>query len=293
MGASSSSVSKASSPCLFSKKSIGGRSFEDDPTTVQAHDNDIDEKWLAELLSCLTSIAVEGPLSQCLKFLDVDSVIELEELWVKKKMKLQKLKNFPVMGFKRLQNIQLPPWSEELAGHYEVIYSYTCQSPNLFGRVSHRMNDAERRTRTDGDAVEVSQYLRDVMLPWVRRLQLALGSLPAVFNVECDLYRGMKHRFASGHFSPGAVVALYTFKSFTVDSSLMEDDVFCGQSNSRTIFIIRQGRGKFIAPLSEFRDELEVVLLPGTKLQVEKVTNQSMKRGSPFQYADIVEFSMI
>lgn len=264
------------------------RICEDDPTSVQVHD-DVHEQWLRVLLPCLETIAIQGPLSQCLTFLDESYVLDVEQQWATQEIKLEALadKPFKMNQIQKLKDIHFPKWSQELAMLYEVIFLSTCY-PDLLEHLEF-MNDAEIRH----GAVTVLTHLRETKLQLMRRLQMAARDLPEAFDVICDLFQGVKHRYDALHFSVGAVVALSNFKYYTIDKRLLEKDRFCGQTGPRTIFIIRQGKGKFIAPLSASRDELQVLLLPGTKLKVESVCYQSMEKGSPFTCADIVEFSVL
>merc|ERR1711998_790720 len=122
------------------------------------------------------------------------------------------------------------------------------------------MNDPNQRMRVSQDGgMEVSEVLA-ARIAWVRRVQVSVLSLPAKFDFHGDLYRGVQYRYAEGHFAVNAEIALYTFKSFTIDKDLMEEDTFCGQTGDRTIFIIRNGNGKLIAPLSEYPREGEVLV---------------------------------
>lgn len=280
-----------SKSCLSS--GYGGRCREDHFDAVHLH-SAVDQMWLTMLLSCLDQAPVEGPLAESLSlFADEAEQAELAAKWKEKQIALSDTKLFECKDSGAVcLSRRMPEYTQALAVHYEVLYSYTCQRPNLFQRASTRLNDRGRMTGDASNGFSMSDEVMSVA-PWLQRIMLALRSLPSEFDYEGDLFRGVKFQYSrhydlSSHFKIGGVIALYTLKSFTTKQTLMDDDVFCGKEGDRTIFIIRNAKGKLVAPLSHFPKECEVLLPIGTMLAVTRVIS-----GTPTGSADIVEFRML
>lgn len=256
-----------------------------------------DEIWLRALVIALDQHQQTKfqTLADCIPFVSEQDQRTLARYWARKEKTLKSLKHY-VGTNPGSKPILLPQYTPEISKLYEVIFSYSIQVPNIFETVSKVFNGAKRCKLGDKGELIVSAEAR-MFLPWMKRLQSALQSLPEAFTCQCDLFRGVKFKYPNfkDHFIIGEEIVTYTFKSYTLYKHVMDDSAFAGMSGERTIFIIRNGSGKCISPMSDYPEEGEVLLPIGTRLRIVEVHQGGKKgysSGSAFETADVVEFVM-
>jgi hypothetical protein len=114
---------------------------------------------------------------------------------------------------------------------------------------------------------------RTQLRPWFKYLKLfitALAKLP--FAPRQSVWRGVT-RDLSAEFPVGNEMIWWSFSSCTTSLSVLESDVYLGRIGARTLFSIDAINGKFIRKHSHFDTEDEILLLPGTVLEVQSQLN--------------------
>jgi len=234
--------------------------------TAQNKGTGIDHAWNALLQKKIEEEPLKSKLWEALvplKAVDVD--IDLLKSTLKGKAQEWRASN-------HLQNLGL---AEGFMDFALAIYTYTLQTPNVFGPVNKAMFSKDRRTATGTMAADLL-----AVMPYVKFLDEALARLPETFHFEGDVERGVKWVYPSPdehdpakHFPKGELIAWYEFKSTSTSNEVMTRDHFCGYGpGPRTIFNIEAKRGYSIHDFSFFGlDESEVVFRPGTILKVKKV----------------------
>lgn len=106
---------------------------------------------------------------------------------------------------------------------------------------------------------------RTALRPWFLYLKLFLTALFKLPSVQSTVWRGVQGDL-SVHCRDGDYVTWWGVTSCAVALSVVEN--FIGHTGSRTIFSIEVENAKFIREYSYFKDEDEVILLPGTYLKV-------------------------
>jgi hypothetical protein len=97
-----------------------------------------------------------------------------------------------------------------------------------------------------------------------------LAKLP--FAPRQSVWRGVT-RDLSAEFPVGNEMIWWSFSSCTTSLSVLESDVYLGRIGARTLFSIDAINGKFIRKHSHFDTEDEILLLPGTVLEVQSQLN--------------------
>lgn len=103
--------------------------------------------------------------------------------------------------------------------------------------------------------------------PYLKLLLLARDKLP---KYSGTVWRGVKEDLR-GRYPEGKTVYWWAFSSTTKKVQVLQKPTFLGQSGTRTQFLIEVMSGVDIEPYSGFQgqeSEAEVLLYPGTKLQV-------------------------
>ncbi|CAF1223465.1 unnamed protein product [Rotaria sp. Silwood1] len=108
---------------------------------------------------------------------------------------------------------------------------------------------------------------RQQLKPWLFYLKLlhtALSRLPSIRQVA---YRGVKLDL-SNDYSTAKKVTWSSFSSCTGSTTVLQSEQFCGMTGPRTIFTIDCCSGRNIRNHSHYPFEEEILLLPGTELEV-------------------------
>lgn len=109
---------------------------------------------------------------------------------------------------------------------------------------------------------------REKLRPWHKYLKLLLTAL---VRVPCEpvqtVWRGVKMD-VSQDFASGTNVTWWGFSSCTKSLSLLENNVYLGDLGPRTLFSIEISNGRDVSAHSHFVQEDEILLLPGTNVEV-------------------------
>jgi hypothetical protein len=135
-----------------------------------------------------------------------------------------------------------------------ALYLYTCQS------AFYREINAVLRSP---DRARVIPYL-----PYLRLLFSAVEQLPAR---KQPLWRGVSLDLRA-QYQQGRTVTWWGVSSCTPKLGVAQ--AFLGSRGKRTLFEVHPARAVGIRDFSAFTDEEEYILLPGTQLQVTKVTTE-------------------
>ncbi|CAF3691272.1 unnamed protein product [Rotaria sp. Silwood1] len=114
---------------------------------------------------------------------------------------------------------------------------------------------------------------RDELRPWYKYLKLFLTALAKLPFVPAQVvWRGVK-RNISADFAPGSQIIWWSFSSCTTSLKVLESNLYLGGTGERTLFSIETINGKSIESYSAFNTEDEVLLLPGTYMEVQSQLN--------------------
>ncbi|CAF3844288.1 unnamed protein product [Rotaria sordida] len=114
---------------------------------------------------------------------------------------------------------------------------------------------------------------RDELRPWYKYLKLFLTALAKLPFVSAQVvWRGVK-RNISEDFPPGSQIIWWSFSSCTTSLRVLESDHYLGNTGERTLFSIETINGKSIRSYSHFNTEDEMLLLPGTYMEVQSQLN--------------------
>ena len=116
---------------------------------------------------------------------------------------------------------------------------------------------------------ESNRGLLKPFFPYLRLLLTARDKLPRFAGI---VWRGVVGVDLRDHFAKGREMYWWSFTSVTKEVSKLKDPKFLGTSGLRTQFLIEVVHGVDIEPYSIY-PEAEVLLYPGTKLQVVDVTD--------------------
>ncbi|CAF3217724.1 unnamed protein product [Rotaria sp. Silwood2] len=114
---------------------------------------------------------------------------------------------------------------------------------------------------------------REELQLWQKYLKLFLTAL---VKLPCStvqvVWRGVRKN-AANEFQKGAQITWWTFSSTTKSLAVLENDLYLGRTGERTLFSIEVLNGKNIRAHSVFEDEEEILLLPGTYMEVQSLLN--------------------
>lgn len=117
---------------------------------------------------------------------------------------------------------------------------------------------------------------RDALKPWFKYLKLLLTALA---KIPCcapqAVWRGVRSNI-SHELPKNSDVLWWTFSSCTTKLDILTNNLYLGQDGARTLLNIEILNGRNIAAHSCFKDENEILMLPGTKMKVQAhLTQQS------------------
>jgi hypothetical protein len=119
----------------------------------------------------------------------------------------------------------------------------------------------------------LKQIDRIKLRPWFRYLKLlltALAKLPPA--PRQTVWRGVR-KDHSLDYVPGTESTWWAFSSCTTSLSVLESDLYLGNTGTRTLFSIEVFNGRTIRPHSHFKVEDEILLLPATYFEVKSRLN--------------------
>jgi hypothetical protein len=110
---------------------------------------------------------------------------------------------------------------------------------------------------------------REELHPYYKYLKLFLTALVKLPCVEpLTVWRGVTKN-ASAEFSPGTPVTWWSFSSCTTSLTVLESNIYLGNTGERTLFSVEAINGRIIRNHSFFVTEEEILLLPGTHMIVQ------------------------
>lgn len=117
------------------------------------------------------------------------------------------------------------------------------------------------------------QRSREALKPFFSYLRLLLQARAKLPKHTQSVWRGVKGVDLQSSFPKGKKLFWWAFTSTTKDVSTLLNPMFCGTSGTRTQFMIEAVSGIDVAAFSMVDSEAEVLLFPGTKLEVLGVAN--------------------
>ncbi len=110
--------------------------------------------------------------------------------------------------------------------------------------------------------------------PWFKYLKLLLTSLVKIPCAPAQtVWRGVRADI-SGDFPDGAQVIWWAFSSCTTTLPVLESNAYLGNRGPRTLFSIEIINGRSVRAHSHFDTEDEILMLPGTFMEVQSQMTQ-------------------
>ncbi|CAF3915491.1 unnamed protein product, partial [Adineta steineri] len=110
---------------------------------------------------------------------------------------------------------------------------------------------------------------REKLRPYFKYLKLLLT---AIVKLPCipplSVWRGVTKNLST-QFPPGTTVVWWGFSSCTTEMTVLENNMYLGNTGSRTLFSVEAINARTIRNHSHFVNEDEVLLLPGTQMIVQ------------------------
>ncbi|CAF2529565.1 unnamed protein product [Rotaria sp. Silwood2] len=155
--------------------------------------------------------------------------------------------NFPSNNLTRDESASICLYSMEWNGTERSLYSI--------------LNETLNKTNREG------------LRPWFKYLKLFLS---AVAKIRCEpgriVWRGIKKN-VSHNFPRGTRVTWWAFSSCTVTLAVLENNLYLGDEGPRTLFSIETLNARNIRDHSYYANEDEILLLPGTYMEVRSKLN--------------------
>jgi hypothetical protein len=112
---------------------------------------------------------------------------------------------------------------------------------------------------------------REFLRPYFRYMKLFLSALVKLPCVPpCTVWRGVT-KDLSAEFPPGTPVTWWAFSSCTTELTVLENNMYLGDTGSRTLFSVEVINGRTIRSHSHFVTEDELLLVPGTYMIVQSL----------------------
>ena len=108
--------------------------------------------------------------------------------------------------------------------------------------------------------------------PYLRLILQARAKLPKHLQA---VWRGVKGVNLTNDFPKGKKLFWWAFNSTSRNVSTLHNPMFCGTSGTRTQFMVEASSGVDIERFSMVGSEAEVLLFPGTKLEVVDVATMA------------------
>jgi hypothetical protein len=114
---------------------------------------------------------------------------------------------------------------------------------------------------------------RENLRPWYKYLKLLLTALVKIPCAQRQtVWRGIRQN-VSDAFPRGAQVTWWSFSSCTTTLTVLESELYLGHTGNRTLFSIEVFNARDVNAHSFFKTEDEVLLLPGTYMEVRSQLN--------------------
>jgi hypothetical protein len=110
---------------------------------------------------------------------------------------------------------------------------------------------------------------REDLRPYFKYMKLFLTALAKVPCVPpLTVWRGVT-KDLSVEFPPGTPVTWWAFSSCTTELTVLESNMYLGDTGKRTLFSVEVINGRSVRAHSHFVTEDEILLLPGTQMVVQ------------------------
>ncbi|CAF4301183.1 unnamed protein product, partial [Adineta steineri] len=110
---------------------------------------------------------------------------------------------------------------------------------------------------------------QEKLRPWFKYLKLFLTALVKIPCAPAQtVWRGIRADISS-EFKPRNDVIWWAFSSCTMTLPVLESNAYLGNTGARTLFSIEILNGRNIRSHSQFNKEDEILLLPGTCMEVQ------------------------
>ncbi|CAF4731402.1 unnamed protein product [Rotaria sp. Silwood1] len=109
---------------------------------------------------------------------------------------------------------------------------------------------------------------RNELVPWFSYLKLLLTALFKLPSTKGTVFRGVKGLDLTTKYPKNKNTVWWRFSSSTTTVEVLNSEKFLGQHGLRTMFSIECLNGKVIKNHSNYEQENEVLLLPGTQFEV-------------------------
>ena len=114
---------------------------------------------------------------------------------------------------------------------------------------------------------------RAQLRPWFKYLKLFLTALVKIPSAPSQtVWRGVRQNVRDA-FPPETEVIWWSFSSCTTTLTVLENELYLGRSGERTLFSVEVFNGRDISEHSYFKTEDEILLLPGTHMEVRSQFN--------------------
>jgi hypothetical protein len=112
---------------------------------------------------------------------------------------------------------------------------------------------------------------RENLRPYYKYMKLFLTALVKMPCVPSStVWRGVTKNMSEA-FPPGTPVTWWAFSSCTTELTVLENNMYLGNSGSRTLFSVEAINGRTVRAHSHFVTEDEILLLPGTHMVVKSL----------------------
>jgi len=232
-------------------------------------------------------------ISEVLRGLTVCTGAEVHQALAKVNKKRNKWKTHPFVchPFDTPNNAETRHLNKEELKHCLMVFTYT--DSVLFESVSRLLNNPDKRK-----AKALASQIEGAQL-WISCIRWSLSHLAVSFPGwvhHGKKWRGMQFQYPelNTQFKVDAEIAWYTIKSTTSCADVLQRDTFAGQTGKRTIFEILDCPALTLSQISEYPDEFECLLLPGSFFRIhERIQRKQMLDGDPFHTADKVTLKFL
>jgi hypothetical protein len=114
---------------------------------------------------------------------------------------------------------------------------------------------------------------RKDLRPFFKYMKLLITALAKLSHVpQSTIWRGIT-KDLSAEFPPGTEVTWWGFSSCTTEMTVLKNNMYLGNTGNRTLFSVEAINSRAICAHSHFKNENEVLLLPGTRMIVQSQLN--------------------
>ncbi|CAF1432574.1 unnamed protein product [Rotaria sp. Silwood1] len=109
---------------------------------------------------------------------------------------------------------------------------------------------------------------RQKLKPWFLYLKLFITALSRLPSIVDTVYRGVKTDL-TGQYELNTNSIWWGVSSCTDNMDILQSEQFCGKTGQRTIFVIKCLNGRSITNHSYYKQENEILLMPGSYFRVD------------------------